>query len=116
MSEYKYDILKMYYGEEFKVTDYLTIYQPSIGDIIEFGETHFFSIASLLCANTTSMRLELWRSGYDWNEVTDFELFCSIAAMLPREQTYLIFGDFDLSSLVAYNVDGKVVLIRRLAI
>jgi len=111
MSEYKYDILKMYFGEDYPVTDYLIIHQPSIGDIIEFGETRFFSIASLLCANTTSMRLELWDNGYDWNEITDFELFCSLTSILTPDQTYLVFGDFDLSKLRPYRVDDKVILI-----
>lgn len=111
MSKYKYDILKMYFGEELVLTDYLTIYQPTIGDIIEFGETQFFYVASLLCANTTSMRLELWDNGYDWNEITDFELFCMIANMLTPKQTYLVFGDFDLSKLVAYKIDDKIILL-----
>ena len=39
----KFDMTQMYYRQPFKVNDRITIYQPSVGDIIEFGENDFYN-------------------------------------------------------------------------
>ena len=41
-SIYDFDELKMYFGEDYWVTDKICIKQPSIGDIIEFGDSKFY--------------------------------------------------------------------------
>ena len=75
-----FDRLPMYFGEPF-VIDFdnlkgkVIIYSPTIGDIVEKGETRFYSTLSILTTNTTVNRLMLWENGLDWNEVSDFELF-----------------------------------------
>ena len=66
---FEYDELKMYFGENYWVTDKICIKQPNIGDILEFGEKRFYSIVSTLCSNPTSHRLQLWDMGIDWNNI-----------------------------------------------
>ena len=46
-SIYDFDELKMYFGEDYWVTDKICIKQPSIGDIIEFGDSKFYRILYL---------------------------------------------------------------------
>ena len=79
---FEYDELKMYFGEPYQVTDKITITQPSIGDILTFGDKKFYSIVSTLCANPTMFRLQLWDMGIDWNEISDFELFIMLSKSL----------------------------------
>lgn len=111
-NQYKYDILKMYFCEDYWVTDKICIKQPTIGDIIEYGETEFWSVVSMLCANPTSLRLLLWNNGIDWNKISEFELFSIIAPMLEKESTEIIFGDFDFTKLkVIKDKEDKLVLI-----
>ena len=94
---FEYDELKMYFGEDYWVTDKICIKQPNIGDILEFGEKKFYSIVSTLCSNPTSHRLQLWDMAIDWNEISDFELFIQLIKVYNQEDTYLLFGDLNLS-------------------
>lgn len=94
---FEYDELKMYFGELYQVTDKITILQPSIGDILEFGDKKFYSIVSTLCANPTMFRLQLWDMGIDWNEIDDFQLFIMLSKSLTLKETYLLFGDLNFS-------------------
>lgn len=110
--KYKYDILKMYFGDDYYVTDNICIRQPTIGDIIEFGESRFWNIIGILCANPTSMRLMLWNIGIDWNEITEFELFTMTTKTLEKEDTKLLFGDIDFTKFkLIRNSNDKLVLV-----
>lgn len=95
---YDFDELKMYFGEDYWVTDKICITQPTIGDILEFGDSKFYSILNLFCSNPTSLRLYLWRKGIDWNNISDFELFSRIIVhnFTPKD-TYLLFGSLNFS-------------------
>ena len=111
--EYKYDILKMYFGEDYWVTDKIKIMQPTIGQIIEYGESSFWSVVGLMCANPTSVRLELWKQGIDWNKISDFELFISTISTLPQKYTEILFGDLDFMKFkeIQNQETEKVVLV-----
>ena len=95
---YDFDELKMYFGEDYWVTDKICIKVPTIGDILEFGDSKFYSILNLFCSNPTSLRLQLWRMGIDWNNISDFELFSQIIIKnLTPKDTCLLFGDLNFS-------------------
>lgn len=94
---YNYDELKMYFGDDYWVTDKICIHQPSIGQIVEFGDAKFYSIVNTLCGNTTSFRLQLWKMGIDWNKISDFELFCTLIQTLTPKETSLLFGGLNFS-------------------
>lgn len=102
---FEYDHLKMYFGEPYRVTDKIVIYQPTIGDIIEFGEKKFYSTIVTLCANPTAMKLALWDVGIDWTTISDFELFALNIKTLEPDATKLIFGDLDLTKFQAVDKD-----------
>lgn len=95
---YDFDELKMYFGEEYWVTDKICIKCPTIGDILEFGDIKFYSMLNLFCANPTSLRLQLWKLGIDWNNISDFELFAQlIVKNFTPESTRLLFGELNFS-------------------
>lgn len=111
-SDFKYDILKMYFGEDYWATDKIVIHQPTIQNIIDYGETEFWTVVSMLCSNPTSMRLELWDKGIDWNNLEDFDLFVMIAAGLPKQNTEILFGDLDFTKFkLIEDGEGKMVLV-----
>ena len=103
-SMFEYDELKMYFGADYWINNKIKITQPSLGDIIEFGDVKFYSIVSTLCANTTSFRLQLWDmpQRIDWTKISDFELFTWLIRGFTTEDTYLIFGDLNLSWFKAF--------------
>ena len=103
-SLFEYDELKMYFGEDYWIGDKIKIMQPTLGDIIEFGDVKFYSIVSTLCANTTSFRLQLWdmEPRIDWTKISDFELFIWLIKGFTPKETSLIFGDLNLSWFKPY--------------
>lgn len=73
-NEYHFDKLKMYFGEDFTYKG-ITISMPTIGNILEIGESNFFKSLSPFLYNSTSIRVLLWDNGIDWNNVKDIEVF-----------------------------------------
>lgn len=110
--EFYFDELQMYYGLDYKIDDQITIKQPTIGDIIEFGEHRVLSSIMPFVSNPTSYRLQLWDMGVDWNKISDYELFISLIQTSKKEDTSLIFGDIDFSSLEPYmnQTNNEIIL------
>lgn len=102
--EIEFDRLKMYLGEPYvihvnDVSKDLVVLQPTIGDIISFGEKRFYHTLYTFICNTTMYRLSLWKQGIDWNEMSDFALFCLLYHGIDQEAANLLFKDVDFSNL-----------------
>lgn len=93
------DPLKLYFGDPYMVNQYITIYQPTIGDIIEYGEREYYSMIQTITAIPSEMKSILWDAGLDWTQVEDFQLFLMLAKSLSQEQTQIILGDIDLQRM-----------------
>lgn len=115
---FEYDPLKMYYRYPYKATDKIEIFQPDLGSIIDFGADKFYNVVSLLCSNTTSLRLQLWDMGIDWTKISDYELFYTLLIRrLSPKDTSLIFGDLNFSWFIPYekldeNEEKSIILIN----
>jgi hypothetical protein len=112
MDAFQVDELKLYLGDEIKIADGIVLKCPLIHDIANFGESLYFSMAQTLCATPSSMKVTLNDMKLDWMQVDDFELFMMLCQSMKPENTYLLLGDLDLSSLKPYSFgeDGEVVL------
>ena len=108
-SVFEYDMLKMYFGDPYKVTDDIVIYQPTIQDIIDYGEMDFWSMVYSLCTNPTGVRLKLWDIGIDWNKMTDFQLFISVIRSMSVDKTRILFGDLDLTKFTPQPIEDDSV-------
>lgn len=93
------DPLKLYFGDPYVINQYLTIYQPTIGNIIDYGEREYYSMIQTLTAIPSEMKSSLWDSGLDWNQVEDFQLFIMISRSFSQKQTEIILGDIDLQRM-----------------
>ena len=93
--KYHFDKLRMFFGEPFKITDDLIVYQPTRGQILEYGETNFFSLLNVFISHTTQYRQQLQKKGIDQCKISDQQLFASTASQLTLDQTKILFGDFD---------------------
>ena len=92
-----FDELKVYFGEGYQATPHIYVSQPSLGGILEYGDSKFYSVVSTLCANPTSFRLQLWDMNIDWNKISDFDLFKILIKNYTPDETRLLFGDLNLS-------------------
>ncbi len=104
--DFGFDKLKIFFGEPLVLNDYITIHQPTIGEILKAGEKKVFSTTVAFTGNTTSYRIQLWDIGLDWNKITDWELFCMIIPTLPVEDTRIFFGDLDFTKFQIYQKNG----------
>ncbi len=96
--EPQFDLLRLYFGEDYIVNDKIKIRQPTIQDVINMGERQFYSTIAPFTSNTTAFRVQLWDLGYDWNKISDFELFSLLIKTVKVEQTKVLFGDFDFGT------------------
>lgn len=104
---YEVDELKLYFGDDFKVNEHITIHQPTIGEILEMGEQKYFSIAHLLTATPSDMIAQLHKRGIDWNKIEDFELFSMLILGVSQKDTQIFFGDLDFSEFQIEPTEGK---------
>lgn len=98
-TEFNFDKLQMYFGEPYTIkcpdTNDITIFQPTIKNILDYKEEKFYIMLNPFVSNTTSYRLQLWNLGIDWNKISDYQLFCILIKRLNKESTSILFGDVD---------------------
>lgn len=106
------DSLQLYFGDDYIVNDYITIHQPTIGEVVKYGEAQYFSMVHTFTAIPSDMKSQLWDMGLDWTEVEDFELFMMLVQTLTPERTMILFRDLDFSKLKPFrnNQNGDIVL------
>ena len=109
------DELQLYFGEEYVINEHIQIHQPTIGEVVNYGEASYFSTVHTITAIPSDMKSQLWDMELDWTEVKDFELFMMLAQTLTPDRTSLLFGDLDFSKLRPFqnNQNGNIVLANR---
>lgn len=110
--ELEFDLLRLYFGEDYQINDKIFIRQPTIQDIIDMGEKEFYATIAPFTSNPTSLKVQLWDLGIDWNDITDFELFSLLIKTVSVENTRILFGNLDFSSFELVgklNENGEVV-------
>lgn len=93
------DELSLYFGDPYVVNDYITITIPKIGEVVKYGERQYYSMLSTITSIPSDMKSQLWDMGIDWTQIEDFQLFMMLAPTLPKDKTYILFGDLDLQAM-----------------
>lgn len=96
------DDLTVWAGAPYVINDKIAVLQPKIGDVLAFGERQYFSVVNTICSTSSNMKSQLADAGVDWETVEDFQMFQMLAQSLPKEQTYLVLGDIDLSKFTLH--------------
>ena len=70
------DDLKIYRGTDIRITDKIIVTQPTIDQIIEFGEKKYFSAVHTLTGVGADFKWQLWDYfNIDYTTIDDFDLF-----------------------------------------
>lgn len=70
------DDLKIYRGSDIHITDKIIVTQPTIDQIVEFGEKRYFQAVHCLTGVGADFKWQLWDYfGIDYTTIDDFELF-----------------------------------------
>lgn len=106
--------LKLYFGDDWKVNEYITVKHPRIQDVIDMGEQEYYSMIYTLCSIPSDMKSKLFDAGIDYEEISDFELFVLLTRNMTKEITYPVLGDLDLSEFkVTNNPDNEDLILQK---
>lgn len=103
MIDFEVDSLLLYFGDDYIINDKIRIKQPTIGQLINYGEAAYFSMVHSLSAIPSDLKSQLWDMGLDWNEVEDFDLFIMLSQTMTPDKTGILFGDLDFSKMRPYR-------------
>lgn len=106
MEGYPVDELKLYLGSDIKIANGITLLQPTIGEIANYNEAEYFSMAQTLCATPSSMKVALDDMKLDYMKVDDFQLFMMLCQSLTPDKTKPLLGDLDLTKFKPHSVNG----------
>lgn len=91
MVEYEFDELKIYRGEDIHITPKITVTQPTIGQIADFGEKRYFSAVHTLTAVGADLKWQLNDyMGIDYTKIEDYDLFIKFTSQVvsSRKNVY----------------------------
>ena len=97
MEGFQVDELKLYMSEDIKIANGIVLKCPKIIDVVEYGESAYFSMAQTLCSTPSSMKVKLDDMKLNYMKIKDFELFIMLAQTLKPDVTRLLLGDLDLT-------------------
>ena len=89
--EYELDELKIYRGADIQITPKITVTQPTIGQIADFGEKKYFSAVHTLCAVGADLKWQLNDYlGIDYTKIDDYDLFIKFISQIvsSRKKIY----------------------------
>ena len=106
------DELKLYFGDDIQINEYIKIHPPSVGEIVDYGEQEYYSMIHCLTAIPSDMKSRLFDIGIDYEEISDFDFFYLMTRGLTIEQTSLLFYDLDFQSFEMFvdKDNGKHVM------
>ena len=102
MIDFDVESLFLYFGDDYVINDQIKLHQPTIGQIVDYGEASYFSMIHTLTAIPSDVKSLLWDnpSGrIDWTEIDDFDLFIMFSQTMTSDKTGIIFGDLDFSKM-----------------
>ena len=73
-----YDELKAYRGLPFDFTDGISIRQPTLGEICDYGEREYYQMVYTLTSVGADLKWQLDFAGIDYTKIDDYTLFYSI--------------------------------------
>ena len=89
---------KIIRGKPIVLNEFITIYQHTIGEILDFGEQKFLSTFHTMCSAPWDIPSMLDDMGIFFMDLSSWELFVMMRSIYPKESTELLLGDLDLSS------------------
>ena len=104
-------MLRMYFGDDCIINDKIRIHQPTIGEILEYGEQDYFSMVHMITSISSDFKPELTDMGFDYEKITDIEMFYIATRNFGADQTRILFGGVDFSKLKMIEQESGVLLL-----
>lgn len=95
ISEVELNKLAILRGKPIHINEWLTLNQPTIDEIEQFGEDEFYSTVWNLCCSPWDMPSMLDDLGIDFMKISEWDFFRIILSSIDSEKLKLIIDDFD---------------------
>ena len=96
------DELKYSIGEEdYRINQYITIYNPYVYEVKDFGEDQYFNTLNIFTRRPYDMAVVLFDAGIDYQSITDWDLFFNTITQVPIELTCILFGRINFTEFVS---------------
>lgn len=93
------DQLKIFRGEGFQINDKIMIRQPTLEEIVNYGEKQYFGLVRMICSTPADRKVEIWdKLHIFWEKMDEYELFLSLFQALQITDVSILFGDMDFTS------------------
>jgi len=107
------DKLALLKGAPYRITDMISVRNPKLGEITDFGEDNYYGLLSQLCATSFDYRLDLEEAGIDYLTIDDWHMFLNSRLSFDYEKTKMLIPDVDIAELKAAKSDsGEIVLLN----
>lgn len=101
---YKGDILTnellLFQGKPWQITEDISVKNPTLREISDFGEDNYWSLITHLCATSFDYRLPLQEDGIDYLDIDDWHMFLYTYLTFDPEDTKVLIPDLNISSLL----------------
>ncbi len=84
-------------GENYKVNQFITVFNPCIYEIKDFGEDQYFNVLNIFTRKPYDIAVELFDMGIDYQTITDWDLFYETIIQIPVAYTCILFGKTDFT-------------------
>lgn len=106
------DEARLITGKPFDVGVGITLYQPTVEEVLIFGEDEYLRVVSAITSQPFDMPYYLSKMGIDFACISPFELFCIMITDIPQNSSRLLFGDLDFSKFRVVTKGNEIVLIN----
>lgn len=107
------DELQLFRGHDYVINEFITIHHPTLNEICDYGEKKYYSMVSNLCATPSDYKVFLFDNyGIYYEDISEFEFFCTLSRGFLVDETSILFGDLDFScfDLAKNTQNGQMVL------
>lgn len=93
------DQLKLFRGEGYALNSKIQIRQPTLEEIVNYGEQRYFGLVRTLCSTPADRKVEIWdKLHIFWEQEDEYELFLSLFQSIQKSDVSILFGDMDFAS------------------
>lgn len=87
---YEFDELNIYRGGDIQITPKITVMQPTIGQIADFGEKRYFNAVCTLTSVGADLKYQLWDfAQIDYTKIEDYDLFIQYIWMAVSSKKHI---------------------------
>lgn len=105
------DMLCLYFGDDYAINDKILIRHPTMGEIVEYGEQEYFSMAHMISSISSDFKPELTDMGLDYEKITDIEMFYIATRNMPVDKTRILFGELNFTKLKMFEQPNETLLL-----